>query len=76
MLASNIRDIQLKLKVLIQYVDDLVITNNTYKNCLPNTITVMNNLANKGCKVLPQRHKFANRRWHISYSNGNRAVGA
>ena len=44
-LAKDLRDIQLRLGVLLQYWDDLLIASRNYKDCLHNTITVLNHLA-------------------------------
>lgn len=45
--TKDLRDIQLELWILLQYVDNILLTSNTYKACLNNTITVLNPLAKK-----------------------------
>lgn len=50
-LAKDLRDVQLESGVLLQYIDDILITSSTCKDCLLNTITVLNHLAKRGYKV-------------------------
>ena len=56
MLAKDLRDIQLKSGVHLQYVDDILITKSTYEDCLLNTITairVLNHLRKRAYKLSP-----------------------
>ena len=54
-LAKDLRDVQLRSGVLLQYVDDLLIASRNYEDCLHNTITVLNHLAKRGYKVSPHK---------------------
>ena len=44
-LAKDLRGNQLKSGVLLQYIEDLLLSNNAYEYCLLNTIIVLNHLA-------------------------------
>ena len=49
--AKDLRDIQLKLRIILQYVDGLRIASNTYKDCLLNTTMIPNHVAERGYKL-------------------------
>ena len=50
MLARDLRNLILDEGLLLQYVDDLLITSPTYDKCLQNTIRTLNYLPNRGYK--------------------------
>ena len=54
-LAKDLRDVQLKSAVPLQYVDNILIASSTYKDCFLNTVTVLNHLAKGGYKVSPHK---------------------
>ena len=54
-LAQDLRDVQLKSRVLLQYVDDILIASSNYEGCLHTTTSVLNHLARTGYKVLPHK---------------------
>lgn len=49
--AKDLRDIQLKSRIILQYVDGLRIASNTYKDCLLNTTMIPNHVAERGYKL-------------------------
>ena len=51
MLARDLRNLILDERVLLQYVDNLLIASPTYDKCLQNTIRTLNYLVNCGYKV-------------------------
>lgn len=44
----------MKSGIILQYIDDLLITSNSCEDCLLNTITVLNNLAKRWYKFTSQ----------------------
>ena len=52
-LTKDLRDVQLKSGVLLQYVDDILIASSNHEDRLHNTITVLNHLAERGYKISP-----------------------
>ena len=54
-LTKDLRDVQLKSAVPLQYVDNILIASSTYKDCFLNTVTVLNHLAKGGYKVSPHK---------------------
>lgn len=58
LLARDLRDLEVYSGILSQYIDDLLITWDSYEVCLENTINVLNHLASCGDKFSP--HKAQN----------------
>lgn len=51
MLSKDLKELQFQKGVLLQHVDDLLITGATYEDCLESTIKTLNHLADCGYKV-------------------------
>ena len=54
-MSQGLKGQSIEIRIILQYVDNILIPSSTYEDCLLNTITVLNYLAKRGYKVLAHK---------------------